>query len=84
MPITPSLVAVSINGKTVHVPSHTTVAVAAMIAGEMALRHSVNGQPRGALCGMGICFECRLTINGQEHCRSCQIQCREGMQVVTD
>jgi D-hydroxyproline dehydrogenase subunit gamma len=36
------------------------------------------------LCGMGICFECRVTIDGREHCRSCQIPCAEGMEVRTD
>jgi len=32
---------------------------------------------------MGICYECRVTINGEPHARSCQILCRPGMQVVT-
>ena len=43
----------------------TSVAAAVMLAGQAAFRRSVTGQPRGPLCGIGICFECRLTIDGQ-------------------
>jgi predicted molibdopterin-dependent oxidoreductase YjgC len=73
----------SINGKAVQVGQGTTVAAAVMIAGDTAFRTSVTGEPRGPLCGMGICFECRVTINGQAHARSCQIVCEDGMKVVT-
>lgn len=61
----------------------TTVAAAVLNAGETAFRTSVNGQKRGPLCGMGICFECRLTINGERHRRSCTLLAEEGMEVVT-
>ena len=54
------------------------------MAGVQGFRRSVSGEPRGPLCGMGICFECRVTINGREHCRSCQIPCEPGMEVRTD
>lgn len=37
------------------------------------LRLSVTGEPRGPLCGMGICFECRATIDGKPHVRTCQM-----------
>ena len=49
-----------------------------------AFRHSVTGEARAPLCGMGICFECRVTINGQAHSRSCQIPAADGMQAKTD
>lgn len=78
-----SLVSLKMNGVLVEVPDGTTVAVAAMLAGSPC-RISVSGTPRGPLCGMGICFECRVTINGKPHCRSCQILCESGMDVRTD
>ena len=68
----------------VSVPAGTVVAAAVAQAGATRFRRSVNGQPRGPLCGMGICMECRVTIDGQEHCRSCQTLCQEGMRVRTD
>jgi hypothetical protein len=59
------------------------VAAALMVAEVGAFRHSVQGDVRAPLCGMGICFECRVTINGQAHCLSCQTVCEDGMEVVT-
>jgi sarcosine oxidase subunit alpha len=76
-------VTLTVNGSTVAVPSGATVAVALMMAGQ-ACRKSVSGEARGPLCGMGICFECRVSINGVPHCRSCQILCEAGMEVETD
>jgi sarcosine oxidase subunit alpha len=73
----------TVNGSPVFVPTGATVAVAMAIAGQ-ACRTSVTGQPRGALCGMGICFECRAVINGKSHSRSCQIICEPGMDVRSD
>jgi D-hydroxyproline dehydrogenase subunit gamma len=78
-----SQVAVKVNGAPVSVPLGATVAVAVAIAGQ-ACRTSVTGEARGALCGMGICFECRVVIDGNLHCRSCQILCEPAMEVITD
>ncbi len=79
----PNQLTVTVNGTPVLVPSGTTVAVAMMIAGQ-ACRTSVSGEPRGPLCGMGICFDCRVTIGGIQHCRSCQVLCEQGMHVTTE
>ncbi|MFZ0292286.1 MAG: 2Fe-2S iron-sulfur cluster-binding protein [Candidatus Sulfotelmatobacter sp.] len=81
-PVVPDQVTVTVNGVPVVVPSVSTVAVAIGIAGQ-ACRRSMNGEPRGPLCGMGICFECRVTIDGKPHCRSCQVLCEQGMEVDT-
>ena len=79
----PVALTLTVNGSPVAVPAGATVAVAVAIAGQ-ACRTSVSGEPRGALCGMGICFECRVSINGTRHCRSCQTLCEPGMEVKTD
>jgi predicted molibdopterin-dependent oxidoreductase YjgC len=77
-------VSVSVNGAIVTVPAGAMVSAAVALAGVSGFRKSVSGEPRGPLCGMGICFECRVTINGRLHCRSCQITCEAGMEVRTD
>lgn len=46
-------------------------------------RVSVGGEPREALCGMGICQECRVTIDGVAHTLACQTLCRDGQTVRT-
>ena len=73
----------SVNGSPLNVLAGTTVAVAVALAGQ-ACRTSVTGESRGPLCGMGICYECRVSINGVPHRRSCQIMCEPGMKVKTD
>jgi D-hydroxyproline dehydrogenase subunit gamma len=78
----PNPITVMVNREPVSVPLGATVAVAMTVAGQ-ACRTSVTGEPRGPLCGMGICFECRVMINGIPHCRSCQILCEPGMDVRT-
>ena len=83
MPAMPDTVELTVNGRRVVAPHGASVAAALMIAGETCFRRSVSGEPRGPLCGMGVCFECRVTIDGTMHCRSCQIECRPGMRVST-
>lgn len=80
----PDKVTLTIDGRPVQVPEGTTVAVAVEMAGQGRARRSVTDQPRGALCGMGVCFECRVTIDGVPHRRGCQTRCLEGMEVTTD
>jgi sarcosine oxidase subunit alpha len=71
-----------VNGVPVTVSQGTTVA-AAILMTSVSTRRSVSGEPRGPLCGMGVCFECRATVNGIAHQRSCQILCAQGMEVHT-
>jgi hypothetical protein len=79
----PSEFTVRMNGAFLSVPAGATVAVAMVIAGQRC-RSSVTGEPRGPLCGMGICFECRAVVNGIPHSRTCQILCEQDMEVKTD
>jgi sarcosine oxidase subunit alpha len=78
----PENFSLNVNGSPITVSSGTSVAVAVALANAFC-RTSVSGEPRSALCGMGICFECRVTIDGKAHCRSCQILCEPGMSVTT-
>ena len=73
-----------VNDSVVTVAEGTMISAAVMLAGETSFRKSVTGEPRGPLCGMGICFECRVTVDGEPHQRTCQTPCREGMKVETD
>jgi predicted molibdopterin-dependent oxidoreductase YjgC len=77
-------VTLRVNGRPVTVPAGTVVAVALAQVGEPRFRRSIKGEARTPLCGIGVCFECRVTINGQPHRRSCQTACEEGMEVRTD
>lgn len=75
-------ISLTVNGSAVTVAPGTTVAAAVAMAAA-ATRTSVSGETRGPLCGMGICFECRVTIDGVPHQRSCQILCAPGLRITT-
>ena len=79
----PETITLNINGRPISVSAGVTVAAAILTAGITSFRRSVTGQPRGPLCGMGICFECRATIDGVPHRRTCQLPVREGMEIQT-
>jgi hypothetical protein len=71
-----------VNGQSISVPPGTSVAAAILRAGA-PFRRSVSGEPRSALCAMGICEECRATVNGVPNVRTCQRLVTAGIEVVT-
>ncbi|MFP3567928.1 (2Fe-2S)-binding protein [Paraburkholderia sp. SIMBA_030] len=76
-------VRLTIDDRTIDVEAGTTVAAALVLAGIRGTRTSVGGEPRAALCGMGVCQECRVTIDGRQHALACQTLCRDGQTVHT-
>jgi predicted molibdopterin-dependent oxidoreductase YjgC len=76
-------IALLVDGRELTVEEGTTLAAALWNAGILGFRTSVRGEPRGPLCAMGICFECRVTVDGVAHRRSCLLPCRQGMVVET-
>jgi predicted molibdopterin-dependent oxidoreductase YjgC len=58
-----------------------TIAAALYASGRRILRHTrIEGKPRGLYCGMGVCFDCVVRVNG-ETTRACMRSVEEGMQV---
>ena len=78
------LVSLRVNDVPVNVPAGSMVAAAILESGVTTFRRSVTGEARGPLCGMGICFECRVRVDGVAYVRSCQTLCENGMEVRTD
>ena len=72
-----------VDGRPFEVEAGSTVAAALWNAGTHRFRRSRLGEPRGPICAMGICFECRVTIDGVPHRRACMELCRDGMEVHT-
>ncbi|MFZ0639145.1 MAG: (2Fe-2S)-binding protein [Candidatus Acidiferrales bacterium] len=80
----PDAIHVTVNGACIVVPSGTTALAAILSTGASVVRRSVSGAPRGPLCAMGVCFECRATVNRMRHSRTCQILCAPGMDIRSD
>jgi NADPH-dependent 2,4-dienoyl-CoA reductase/sulfur reductase-like enzyme len=69
----------TIDGRPAEAEAGVSLLAALWNDGRRALRTSVTGQARGPLCGMGTCFECRVTLDGIPHVRSCLTTLRPGM-----
>lgn len=59
-----------------------SVAAALMAAGVRAFRRTARGgEPRGLFCGMGVCYDCLVVIDGDPGRRACMTEVRDGMRV---
>lgn len=82
MGMTTVMVSLRIDDKAIAVGAGTSVAAAIAHVGGTT-RTSVTGMRRAPLCGMGICFECRATVNGIAQERTCLLPVAEAMEVRT-
>jgi aerobic-type carbon monoxide dehydrogenase small subunit (CoxS/CutS family) len=76
-------VRLTVDAHEVVMPANASVA-AAIASVTDSFRQSRSGQPRAPLCGMGVCFECRVCIDGTAQLRACMTPVREGMRVDTN
>ena len=68
-------------GREVAAREGDTIAMALWAANEVAVRSSSReGERRGVLCNMGICYECLVRVDGAQ-VRACTTLVRPGMQV---
>lgn len=73
-----------LDGEAVRCPAGLTVAAALYHLGRNSMRWTSRLEaPRALFCGMGVCYDCVLQIDGVPSTRSCCVQVQAGMQVVT-
>ncbi len=41
----------------------------------------VEGRPRGLFCGIGVCFDCLIVVDGSPNERACLLPAAAGMRV---
>lgn len=74
----------SFDGEPVAFTDGQTVGAALTAAGVRSWRTTRRaGRPRGLFCGIGICFDCLVTINGSPSERACLAEAAEGMAVTS-
>jgi predicted molibdopterin-dependent oxidoreductase YjgC len=86
LPLGPELergprVEIVLDGAPVEAYEGETVAAVLLAEGEIRTRTTVGGAPRGVFCGMGVCFDCLVVVDGVPNTRACTTRIREGMQV---
>jgi predicted molibdopterin-dependent oxidoreductase YjgC len=70
-----------LDGRTVDAYEGETVAAVLLAEGHVATRKTRSGSPRGVYCGMGVCFDCLVVVDGVPNTRACVTWVREGMDV---
>jgi predicted molibdopterin-dependent oxidoreductase YjgC len=61
-----------------------TVGAALLAVGIRSWRTTrVSGRPRGIFCGIGVCYDCLITVDGQPNQRACLIPATPGLDVAT-
>ena len=72
------------DGATIEARPGQSVAAALTDAGIRSWRTTRHGQrPRGLFCGIGVCFDCLLVVDGLPNQRACLVPAREGMRLET-
>ena len=63
---------IEVDGEKILAYEGETIAAALLAAGKKICRTTKKGKPRGIYCGMGVCFECRMIVDGKPNTRVCQ------------
>jgi aerobic-type carbon monoxide dehydrogenase small subunit (CoxS/CutS family) len=72
------------DGENISAITGQSVAAALLAANQRALRKTrFNNNERGVFCGIGVCFDCLVVIDGITNQRACLIEARPGMKVQT-
>lgn len=75
-------VRIVVDGRPVDAWAGESVAAALIADGDIAFRRTPRRrEPRGLFCGMGVCYDCLVVIDGQPGCRACMTPVRDGMVV---
>jgi D-hydroxyproline dehydrogenase subunit alpha len=72
---------IDVDGRAVSAEPGQTVAAALIGAGIAVFRRTPTGAPRGIFCGMGVCFDCLVTVDGLAGQRACMTPARPGMRI---
>ena len=76
---------IRVNGMTFTAYEGETVHATLLAAGYRVLRQTPKThQPRGIFCGMGVCYDCLVTINGAANQRACMTRVEDRMEIEVD
>ena len=79
-----SAITVNVDGRAVSAVTGETVAAVLLAEGIRVFRYTAKrGEPRGVFCGMGICYECLVTVDGVPNLRACVTAVEPGMVIQT-
>jgi len=79
-----STVRVVIDGEAIDVPAQRSLGALLHEIRDAGFRRTARGvRLRGLFCGMGVCFDCVVTVDGRAGVRACITPVADGMTVET-
>ncbi|MFF4758425.1 (2Fe-2S)-binding protein [Streptomyces sp. NPDC001292] len=73
---------ITVDGEPVDGIVGQTIAGVLLADDRLAWRRQRSGAPRGVFCGIGVCFDCLVTVGEERDVRACRRRARDG-DVVT-
>ena len=78
----PNALSLTFDGRALRADAGQTVGGALTAAGIRSWRATRRqGRPRGLFCGIGVCFDCLITVDGQPSQRACLVPVADGMRL---
>lgn len=75
---------ITLDGREIEALPGQTVAAALWAAGVTAWRTTRGeGRPRGIFCGIGVCYDCLVTVNDHPNQRACLVPLHPGDAIRT-
>lgn len=74
---------IAVDGRATTAFEGETILTVLLAAGYRALRRRPDGSPAGAYCGMGVCFDCVVSVDGVPNVRGCTTPATPGCRVET-
>lgn len=68
-------------GEPITAPAGASIAAALIASDRIAWRRTRESAPRGLFCGIGVCFDCLVEVDGESGQRACMIPLEDGMRV---
>ena len=78
-PAAPAPLAITLDGSRVNGLAGQSLAGVILASGTLGFRRtSSGGKSRGVFCGIGVCFDCLVEVNGDRDVRACQRRATDG------
>ena len=73
---------IEVDGHPVEAYEGETIAAALVASGRRVVRYTPKrNEPRGLYCGIGMCFDCVMTVDGVPNVRICTTPAKPGMRI---
>ena len=74
---------ITFDGRTCQGRPGQTISEVLMANGLIILGQAPDGTDRGVYCGMGVCYQCRVILNGKMNIRACKTLAKPGDAVLS-